>query len=183
MPGYRPAAALLTLCLLLAGCQGSGGARPTPSIHVQGSGVKCEGDDHGFEDAQLGWSFCYPATWRFLERVQRSDSPPGTDVALNITDVSTGPDSGKFAFLIIGTYDRGSSSTLKDWLAVNLRIQPQLEPIAWGNAQEAVRISGQSKRFALTQHHVVELDPRSGAGNLDLEAALAPRLRTWKFIY
>jgi hypothetical protein len=39
------------------------------------------------------------------------------------------------------------------------------------------------KRIALTPHHVVILEMRSGLDLLDLETPMAARLSTWKFVY
>jgi hypothetical protein len=39
------------------------------------------------------------------------------------------------------------------------------------------------KRIALTPHHVVILELRSGLDLLDLETPMAARLSTWKFAY
>ncbi len=68
-----------------------------------------------------------------------------------------------------------------------------LQPIHWGNSVEAA-VLADGRRIALTQHHVVIMDVRSGQGSgcvtvngtpcyLDLDAQMAARLGTWKFVY
>ena len=73
-------------------------------------------------------------------------------------------------------------SSLSGWIQGNMNPAPSPgETISWGNAKEAMKLSN-GRRIALTSTHVVVLELRSGAGNLDLEAAMAPRLDTWKFL-
>jgi hypothetical protein len=64
----------------------------------------------------------------------------------------------------------------------NLTGNLSLQPIDWGNSTEAAVLSD-GRRIAMTQHHIVILDIRSGRGLLDLDGEMASRLRTWKFIY
>ena len=111
----------------------------------------------------------------------------------------TAPDAGLFGLMIVYTYQRGNAATLSDWIQVNLMPRlpspsgspspsttpspsaaPAGDPITWGNAKEALHLTD-GRRIALTTTHVVILELRSGAGNLDMEAAMAPRLGTWKF--
>ncbi len=184
---------LLFAALLLiaaAACQGSSGpARPAsqPSVRSAAGPIQCPATDHGIDEVQLGWGFCYPATWKFRERVQPTQQPPGVDATFDIVVAPpTGrpqADQGLFAFMIIGTYDAGGSSTLKEWAAKNIG-EVTLNPISWGNAREAAEVSGERPtRIALTAHHVVLLDIRAGAGNLDLDQEMAKRLGTWRFDY
>jgi hypothetical protein len=120
--------------------------------------------------------------------------------------VSPPPDVGAFAFMIISTYERGDSPSLASWVQTNLNPQPTpsaspsssasatpppspspsplatLQPIQWGNATEAA-VMADGKRIALTPHHVVILELRSGLDLLDLETPMSARLGTWKFAY
>jgi hypothetical protein len=120
--------------------------------------------------------------------------------------VTPPPDVGSFAFLIISTYERGDSTSLASWVQTNLNAQPTpsasasptasptsqpsmsptpptiLQPIQWGNATEAA-VMADGKRIALTPHHVVILELRSGLDLLDLETPMSARLSTWKFAY
>src|ERR1700686_2143907 len=166
--------ATVALVLVLAGCQTGPPTRPVPSVAQIGSNLKCASGDHGFEDPQAGWGFCYPGTWKYQERSQGSTSPPGLDLTFDITDIPctspTGasarpvcsPDAGLFAFIIISTYERGSSPDLASWEQANLT---------------------DGRRIALTQHHVVIMDLHSGVGHLDLETQMSSRLDTWKFTF
>jgi hypothetical protein len=105
--------------------------------------------------------------------------------------------------MIISTYERGDSPSLASWIQTNLNpplASPSptassapspspspsppapLQSIQWGNATEAaVMVDG--KRIALTTHHVVILELRSGLDLLDLETPMSARLSTWKFVY
>jgi len=186
----------------LAGCQ-PGSAHPVPSVPQIGGNLKCSQGDHGYEDPQAGWGFCYPATWRYTERSQASQSPPGLDLTFDITFVpptptpcpspspspspsqtatptaSPSPCAGDFAFMIISTYQRGDSGSLAGWTASNLKTSP-LETISWGNAVEAGRLPD-GRRIALTPHHVVIMDLHSGL--LNLESEMSSRLGSWKFSF
>ncbi len=106
--------------------------------------------------------------------------------------------------MIISTYERGNSPSLASWIQTNLNpavpspsptassapspsASPSaspttLQPIQWGNATEAA-LMADGKRIALTQHHVVILELRSGLDLLDLETPMSARLSTWKFVY
>jgi hypothetical protein len=186
--------AIVALVLVLAGCQAGPTTRPVPSVAQIGSNLKCSSGDHGFEDLQAGWGFCYPGTWKYQERSQGSASPPGLDLTFDITDIPctspTGasarpvcsPDAGLFAFMIISTYERGSSPNLTSWEQANLAVVPTSDTISWGNAVEAAKFSD-GRRIALTQHHVVIMDLHSGVGHLDLETQMSSRLSTWKFTF
>jgi hypothetical protein len=186
--------ATVALVLVLAGCQPGPTTRPVPSVAQIGSNLKCSSGDHGFEDSQAGWGFCYPGTWKYEERSQGSTSPPGLDLTFDITDIPctspTGasarpvcsPDAGLFAFMIISTYERGSSPNLTAWEQANLVVIPTSDTISWGDAVEAARFSD-GRRIALTQHHVVIMDLHSGVGHLDLETQMSSRLGTWRFTF
>lgn len=192
-PKLLAAAAAL---VVLAGCQPGSGAHPVPSVAQIGSDLKCTGGDHGFEDSQAGWGFCYPGTWRYQLRSQGSQSPAPAelDLTFDITDIPCAspppgggspvcsPDAGLFAFMIVSTFDRGDAASLSEWEAANLKPVPDSQPIQWGNSVEAARFAD-GRRIALTPHHVVILDLRSGQGHLDLETEMSSRLDTWKFTY
>jgi hypothetical protein len=171
--------------LLLAACASPSSHSAPPSVAPLDGGVKCPTGDHGLSERQLGWSFCYPATWKFRERVQQSLAPVGVDDTFDIVDVppAPSPDQGKFGFVIIGTYVRGDSPDLATWVKKYVGPDVQLERISWGNAKEAAIVSGSNRRYALTPNHVVMLDPRSGDGNLDVGGQLAKRLDTWSFSF
>ena len=206
---------LTLLLLLLAACQPGNTPRPVPSVSQIGGDLNCASGDHGYEDVQAGWGFCYPGTWKYNERAQSSSSPSGLDLTFDITDVpctspppGTGtpsarpvcsPNAGLFAFMIISTYERDGAPDLASWIAANLvphptptgspsprstpspsPTPPAFEPIQWGNATEAGRFAD-GRRIALTPGHVVILDLRSVAGQLDLEGQMSTRLSTWKF--
>jgi hypothetical protein len=189
-----PPVAVAALALLaLAGCQPAGGQRPVPSVPQIGADLKCSQGDHGYEDPQAGWGFCYPGTWRYTERAQSSLSPVGLDLTFDITYAppsaapcggsrppGSSPCPGDFAFMIVSTYERGTASDLAGWVSANLNTTAQLESIDWGNAQEAARLPD-GRRIALTPHHVVIMDLHSGL--LDLETEMAARLGTWKFSF
>jgi hypothetical protein len=189
--------ALALLVLLPAACQQGPVNRPVPSVAQIGEDLNCQTGDHGFEDAAAGWGFCYPATWKYVEKAQGTSNPTRLDITLDITDVpcvvsspvagaSPRPvcsaNAGLFAFMIISTYERGSAPDLVSWMQGNLSPTPDRQAIVWGNALEADRL-GDGRRIALTPHQVVIMDLRSGQGQLDLEAALSARLNTWKFSY
>jgi hypothetical protein len=129
------------LAMLLVACQLGPTNRPVPSVNQIGSDIKCDSGDHAFEDAQAGWGFCYPGTWKYNERANQSSSPSGLDLTFDITDVpctspspvpgsSASPvpvcsaNAGLFAFMIISTYDRGDASSLAGWVAANLTPVP-----------------------------------------------------------
>lgn len=189
-----PAMLMATLALFaLAGCQPGSGPRAVPSVPQIGADLNCGSGDHGYEDAQAGWGFCYPATWRYTERAQSSVDPTRLDLTFDITYAPPTPEPcattrppgsspcpGDFAFMIVSTYERGTSSDLAGWLSANLKTTAPLEPIQWGNAQEAGRFQD-GRRIALTPHHVVIMELHSGL--LDLEDEMGSRLATWKFSF
>ena len=189
----------------LAGCQPSS-PHPVPSVPQIGGNLKCAQGDHGYEDLQGGWGFCYPGTWKYRQRSQSSQSPPGFDLTFDITYVPATPTpcpsaatlpsasptaspaspaapaspcAGDFAYMIISTYQRGDAASLAGWTALNMK-SVQLETISWGNALEAARLSD-GRRIALTPHNVVILDLHSGL--LNLETEMSSRLSTWKFSF
>ena len=195
--------AIPLLPILLAACQiGSPANRATPSVSQIGSDIKCSSGDHAFEDNVAGWGFCYPGTWKYNLRAQSVPSPPELDLVFDITDVPCvipsvpagqtpnpicSPGAGLFGLMVVYTYERGNAASLADWVQANIttatgaRISASsADAIRWGNARDAIRLAD-GRRIALTKSHIVVLELRSGAGNLDLEAAMAPRLGTWKF--
>jgi len=193
-------AAVAFMAMAIAACQPGTNTHPVPSVAQIGSDLNCPKGDHGFEDSQVGWGFCYPASWKYNERPQASTNPPGLDLTFDITDIPCAspppgtasarpicsPNAGLFAFMIISTYERGSSDSLASWLQANTASPSPsplaLQPITWGNSTQAARLAD-GRRIALTQHHVVILDLRSGQGHLDLETEMSARLGTWKFSY
>ncbi len=166
--------------IVLIACTPNSGA-PTrsaaPSLPPGASGLHCGAQDHGLNLQQLGWGFCYPADWRYIEREVGTTSPHGVDTTLDIQRAS----DGLFGFMIIGSYDRGDSTSLKAWLAANEPDDTDTTPIQWGNSTEAVAVNGQLKRYALSPHRVYLMNIREGAGNLDLDAAMSQRLQYWVF--
>jgi len=188
--------ALIGLVLALAGCQPGSNSHPVPSVPQMGRDLKCTNGDHPYEDPQAGWGFCYPDGWKYTERSQGSQSPPGLDLTFDITYVPVtrlpcpspaagsgppaSPCSGDFAFMIISTYERGDSSDLASWMQANFKNPPESQSIGWGNAVAAVKLSD-GRRIALTPHHVVVMDLHSGL--LNLESAMSARLGTWRFSF
>lgn len=188
------------LAIVLAACQlGSPSTHPVPSVGEIGADLKCQAGDHGYSDTQAGWEFCYPGTWKYDLRSQPSTAPPGLDIVFDITDVPCvtpsvapgqptprpicSPNAGLYAVMVISTYERGTASNLSGWLLSNENPAPKsVDSINWGNADEAGRLPD-GRRIALTPHHVVILDLRSGAGLLDLESPTSSRLSTWKFTF
>lgn len=176
--------AVLVLALL-AGCQPSN-PHAVPSVTQIGANLKCAPGDHGYEDPQFGWGFCYPSTWRYIERSQGVDAPKGVDLTFDITCLSdcrtstpaAGAGNNLFGFMIVSTYERGGASDLTGWVGANMRPAPNLETISWGNSAEAA-VLPDGRRLALTPHFVVLLDVRSGL--LDVADEMASRLDTWKF--
>jgi len=189
-PAARFRLVALGALLWLCACGVSGPARPgpQPSVASAAGNLSCPGSDHGLQDEQMGWGFCYPATWKYIERVQPSTAPVGADTTFDIVvdapSPRAGADQGLFGFMIIGTYELGGATSLSQWTATNLGPGWSLSPITWGNALEADVASGpRTVRLARTPHHVVLLDLRSGQGNLDLDQAMGSRLGSWRFSY
>src|SRR2546427_9377524 len=58
------------LALVLVACQPGTNTHPVPSVVQIGADLHCTGGDHGVEDTQVGWGFCYPPTWKDNERAQ-----------------------------------------------------------------------------------------------------------------
>lgn len=176
---------MLGVLVALAGCQP--GSAHTPPPTSQPPVIRCVKGDAAEVNQPLGWAFCVPATWRALggPKTQKTDVPSGVDTVYDITDFASGANNGLFGVMIISTDDRGSAATLQDWIAKNVGSGLTLQTVEWGNAQAALQeVGGAHPRwFALTPHHVVILELHSGQGNLDLNAAMAPRLPTWKFTY
>jgi hypothetical protein len=188
------------LLFLLNACQSGPATHPAPTVAQIGSDLNCSSGDHGFEDGQAGWGFCYPGTWQYLERVANplDSGPMHLDILLNVTDVSPcvpgspiagatprpscPPDRGLFGLMVISTYDRGTATDLAGWMLANLNPVPTGESIQWGNATEADKLTD-GRRIALTPHHVVVMELRFGKDGLNLESLMSPRLSTWKFLY
>jgi hypothetical protein len=167
--------------LALAGCSlPSNASKPTPvpTIRTEGQGVKCPGTDHGIDEVQFGWSWCYPSSWKFQERLQPTTLPTGVDATFDIVnDLPRGEaGSGDFGFLIVGTYQIGTAADLPAWIIANIGADELLTPIDWGNARSAQQ-DAQGRRFALTASHVVEMDVRGTA----IADEMGKRLATWKF--
>jgi len=187
LPFPRKLLVAIAILAAVVGCQPSG-PRPVPSVPQIGGNLKCAQGDHGYEDLQAGWAFCYPGSWKYIERSQAIQSPSGLDLTFDITNVPcttppTGqpqcsPDAGLFAVMIISTYQREGSADLAHWVEVHLKPVPDLQTISWGNAVEAVQLPD-GRRIALTPHHVVIMDLHSGP--LNLEKEMSSRLTTWKF--
>ena len=174
---------MIVLVLALAGCQVGSGSHAVPSVPQMGGDLKCPNSDHPYEDPQAGWS----------------QNPPGLDLTFDITyapairtacspaapstaspRVAASPCPGDFAFMILSTYERGSSADLASWVGANFKPGTNLERISWGNSVEASRLPD-GRRIALTPHHVVIMDLHSGL--LDLESEMSTRLGTWKFSF
>jgi hypothetical protein len=165
----------------MAACASS--APAAPKVNVEGSSLGCAAGDHGIQEPHLPWTFCYPASWRYNERVQPTTEPAGFDTAFDITDIADGEDKGKFGFMLVGTYDRQGAGSLAEWAIRHAATGGDLQPATWGDAQQAARLSRSGDLLALTPHYVVRLATRSGAGNLDLNSQVNGRLSTWKFVY
>jgi len=179
---------LSLLCSCQLGSLGAAAPAPPPKVASAAGNLSCPRSDHGLDEPQLGWGFCYPASWKYIERVQPSTAPSGVDTTFDVVvDApagSVGTDQGQFGFMIIGTYEKGSATTLAQWAATNLGPSWVLSPITWGNSREAALAQGsRTIRLARTAHHVVELDVRSGQGNLNLDAVMTAGLDTWRFDY
>jgi hypothetical protein len=191
---------IFTFLLLLNACTRDPATHPAPSVAQIGSDLNCTSGDHGFEDGQAGWGFCYPATWQYLERVANpvDAGPTHLDILLSITDVPCVPgtpiagesplpvcqsSAGLFGLMVISTYDRAGASDLTGWMQANLKPAPALgQPIQWGDATEAQLLTD-GRRIALTPHHVVVMELRFNKDGLDLESSMSTRLGTWKFLY
>jgi hypothetical protein len=188
----------LLLLLVVSACQTGPVNHPVPSVSQIGGDLKCASGDRGYSDAAAAWGFCYPDTWRYYLRAQSSTSPTRLDLTFDITDAPCvpgtpvqgatprpicSPGAGKFGFMIISTFERGTSPDLVSWMQANLKPVPTVgQPISWGNATEADQLSD-GRRIALTQHHVVLLDLRTTLNQLDLESLMSSRLNTWVFTF
>ena len=187
----------LVLLFLLNACDRGPVTHPVPSVAQIGGDLNCAAGDHGFEDAQAGWGFCYPATWLYIERSNATTNPTRLDLTFSITDVPcvTGTPvagetprtvcasgAGLFGFMIISTYERGTSSDIASWMLANISPAPVGQPIQWGNASEA-NVLADGRRIALTPHHIVIMDLRSAKDGLKLEEQMSARLNTWKFLF
>ena len=189
---------VLVLLFLLNACQLGPATHPVPSVNVIGSDLNCPASDHGFEDGQGGYGFCYPATWRYLERVTNGTDagPMHLDIYLSITDVPCvpgtpvagesprpvcEPQAGLFGVMVVSTYHRAGATDLAGWMTANMKPVPVGQSIQWGNAVEASRLAD-GRRIALTPENVVILELLFGKDGLDLESFMSTRLGTWKFL-
>ncbi|HEY1162407.1 MAG TPA: hypothetical protein VGF78_04975 [Candidatus Dormibacteraeota bacterium] len=187
----------LILLVLLNACTRGPVTHPAPSVAQIGSDLNCATGDHGFEDADAGWGFCYPATWKYDEKTNLTSNPSHLDILLYFTDVPCvpgtpiagasprpvcSPGAGKFGLVFVSTYDRGSATDLASWVAANQSPVPTLQSIQWANATEAGK-TNDGRRIALTPHRVVIVDLRAATDGLDLETQMSARLSTWKFLY
>ena len=189
---------LVLVLLFLTNACGGPVSRPAPSVPQIGSDLNCPTGDHGFEDGQAGWGFCYPGNWQYLERAGNGtdSSPTHLDLLLYFTKVTCvpgtpdpaaprpvcSPGTGSFGLVVVSTYDSGGATDLASWMQANLKPAPVGQAIQWGNATQANQLSD-GRRIALTPHHVVILDLRATKDGLDLEAQLSMRLSSWKFLY
>jgi hypothetical protein len=190
---------VLVLLFLANACTQGPVTRPAPSVAQIGSDLNCTSADHGFEDGQAGWGFCYPSTWQYLERVANpvDAGPTHLDILLSITDVpcvqgspiagatprpTCAPNAGLFGLMVISTYDRAGASDLTTWMQTNLKPAPTGQSIQWGDATEAQQLSD-GRRIAMTAHHVVVMELRFNKDGLNLESFMSTRLNTWKFLY
>jgi hypothetical protein len=188
---------VLTLLLALStSCQPASTPRSVPTVPQIGADLKCAAGDHCYTDQQLGWGFCYPSSWRYQEKVQATDTPTGVDLTFEITcltdckplcptpasgeTATCAPETGLFGFMIVSTYDRAGASDLDTWLASQLPHATRGDPLDWGNALEAAKLTD-GRRVALTPHNVVVLDVHPSL--LDLDGEMSSRLGTWKFSY
>ena len=181
------------LALAVTACQPGTNTHPVPSVAQIGADLHCGGTDHGYEDSQAGWGFCYPGTWKYTQRSQYYTNPQELDLTFDITDVPCAsappntkpvcsPGAGLFAFMIVYTFPRAGAPDLATWVQGKYPGKATLQPIDWGNSKEAAMMSD-GRRIALTANQVVILELRSGFGLLDLESAMSARLGTWKFLY
>lgn len=189
---------VLLLLFVLDACTRGPVSHPAPSVPQIGSDLNCPSPDHGFEDGQAGWGFCYPANWQYLERAGNGtdSSPTHLDLLLYFTKVMCGtstpdptapkpvcsPGTGSFGLVVVSTYDSGGATDLTTWMQANLKPVPTGQSIQWANATQAIQLSD-GRRIALTPHHVVLLDLRANKDGLDLEFQLSTRLSSWKFLY
>jgi len=182
------------LALAVVACQPGTNTHPTPSVAQIGSDLHCRSGDHGYEDNQAGWGFCYPGTWKYTLRSQYNADARELDLTFDITNVPCAsappntkpvcsPGAGLFAFMIVSTYSRAGAPDLTSWVQAKFPGKLTLQgSVDWGNSKEAAMLSD-GRRIALTPNQVVILELRSGFGLLDLESAMATRLGTWKFLY
>jgi len=182
--------------------------RPVPSVRQIGSDLKCSSGDHGYEDpVGWGFCYPGTWQY-ILKSQSTTAPIPELDLVFDITDLPCGaagkgtpqPPCASpvtFGVIIVSTYSRNNAPSLAAWVQANLTPSsspspsagsspvaaspspsPSIEPITWGNAQEAGRLPD-GRRIALTPQQVVILTLHPG--NLDLETAMAARLDTWKF--
>jgi hypothetical protein len=128
------------LALAIVACQPGTNTHPTPSVAQIGSDLHCGFGDHGYEDNQAGWGFCYPGTWKYTLRSQYYSNPQELDLTFDITNVPCAsappntkpvcsPGAGLFAFMIVYTYPRAGAPDLATWVETKLT-PPQATPSA-----------------------------------------------------
>src|SRR2546421_9714583 len=94
LPFPRKLLVAIAILAAVVGCQPSG-PRPVPSVPQIGGNLKCAQGDHGYEDLQAGWAFCYPRNWKYIERSPAIQSPARLDPTLDIPNVArTSPPPG-----------------------------------------------------------------------------------------
>src|SRR2546428_2568012 len=94
LPFPRKLLVAIAILAAVVGCQPSG-PRPVPSVPQIGGNLKCAQGDHGYEDLQAGWAFCYPRSRKYIERSPAVQSPSGLDLTFGIPNVPcTTPPSG-----------------------------------------------------------------------------------------
>ena len=177
----RPALAALMAAISLSACSGS--PAPVRAQVPPATRNFCPAGDSPVSEQALGFDFCVPAAWRFRERYQPTQTPAGVDATYDITDTSPGDSNGLFGYMIISADTRGPATSVAQWATANVDPSVRMTPLQWGNAMDAGREVGTSRYYALTPHHVVVMELRSGAGNLDLQSALEKRLSLWRFTY
>lgn len=191
----RLLAALACLAAVCA-CQGNEPPRPTPTPSP--TAAPCPDGQSLLSEADAGWQFCHPTSWRFSERHQPSQQPAGLDITLDvavIADCSHQPcaaptacselglatcESRGFAFVIVGSYERDPSQSLADWVHAHTN-DTDLQAIEWGNAKEAVQATGTDRRYALTQNRVIMLDVRAGQEQTGFDQMIDQSLPSWRF--
>src|SRR2546427_11538439 len=116
-----PRKLLIAIAILAAvvGCQPSG-PRPVPSVPQIGGNLKCAQGDHGYEDLQAGWGFCFPGSWKYIVGFQALHSPSGLDLTFVLTNLACStppagqpqcsPDARLFSVVIISASHRGRSA-------------------------------------------------------------------------
>src|SRR2546429_9564443 len=129
LPFPRKLLVAIAILAAVVGCQPSG-PRPVPSVPQIGGNLKCAQGDHGYEDLQAGWAFCYPGSWKDIERSQAIQSPAGLDLTFRITNVPCttppsgppqgSPDAALLPGLFLSPYPPAGSPGLARWVRGNM---------------------------------------------------------------